>query len=135
MFDEKSILSELRFRAVRSSGPGGQHVNKTSTKVELTFDIAQSRFLSEQQKDRLKITLKNRLSKLSILTLHCGHSRSQHKNKSIVIQRFLDLIRISLTEQKDRRLTKVPKAEIKKRLYNKRKISEKKSRRKPPGIE
>ena len=135
MFDEKSILSELRFRAIRSSGAGGQHVNKTSSKVELTFDLEQSQCLSEKQKNRLKTTLRNRLSKLGILILQCDASRSQHKNKTIIIQRFLDLITTNLTEQKDRRPTKVPKAVIRKRLDNKRKISEKKSSRKPPEID
>lgn len=135
MFDEKSILSELSFRAIRSSGPGGQHVNKTSSKVELTFDLEQSQCLSEKQKNRLKTTLRNRLSKLGILILQCDASRSQHKNKTIIIQRFLDLITTNLTEQKDRRPTKVPKAVIRKRLDNKRKISEKKSSRKPPEID
>lgn len=135
MFDEKSILSELSFRAIRSSGPGGQHVNKTSSKVELTFDLEQSQCLSEKQKNRLKTTLRNRLSKLGVLILQCDASRSQHKNKTIIIQRFLDLITTNLTEQKDRRPTKVPKAVIRKRLDNKRKISEKKSSRKPPEID
>ena len=134
MFDEKLILSELRFKAIRSSGSGGQHVNKTSSKVELTFDLEQSQFLSEIQKELLKTTLKNRLTKLGVLILQCGESRSQHKNKSTVIQRFLDLITTNLIEQKDRRATKVPKAVVRKRLHNKRKISEKKSTRKPPEI-
>ncbi len=134
MFDEKSILSELSFRAIRSSGAGGQHVNKTSSKVELIFDLEQSQCLSEKQKDRLKRTLRNRLSKAGLLILHCGESRSQHANKSFVIKRFLDLITTNLIEQKDRRPTKVPKAVIRKRLDNKRKISEKKFLRKPPKI-
>lgn len=135
MFDEKSILSELKFRAIRSSGAGGQHVNKTSSKVELTFDLEQSQCLSEKQKDRLKRTLRNRLSKSGVLILHCGESRSQHTNKSIVIQRFLDLIGTNLIEQKERRSTKIPRSVVRKRQNDKRRISEKKSTRKPPEID
>lgn len=135
MVDEKSILSELRFRAIRSSGAGGQHVNKTSSKVELTFDLEQSQCLSEIQKELLKTTLKNRLTKLGVLILQCGESRSQHKNKSTVIQRFLDLVTTNLIEQKDRRPTKIPRSVVKKRQSNKRRISEKKSTRKPPEID
>ena len=90
MFDEKAILSELSFKFIRSSGAGGQHVNKTSSKVELTFDLENSQFLSFDQKERLKINLKTRLTKEIVLILQCGESRSQHKNKSIIINRFLD---------------------------------------------
>jgi len=135
MFDEAAIVSELTFKAIRSSGAGGQHVNKTASKVELTFNLEASEVLNAEQKDLLKINLSTRLTKTWVLIMQCGESRSQHKNKSIVINRFLDLIKVSLIEDKDRIPTKIPKAVIQKRLTNKRKNAEKKANRKPPELD
>lgn len=135
MFDEQAIRNELTFKAIRSSGAGGQHVNKTASKVELTFDLESSEVLSEEQKELLKINLESRLTKASVLILQCGESRSQHKNKAIVIDRFLEIIRTHLIEDKERIPTKIPRAVKKKRLANKKKKSEKKSNRKPPKID
>lgn len=135
MFDEQAILNELTFKAIRSSGAGGQHVNKTASKVELTFDFESSKALSEAQKELLKTNLETRLTKTFVLIMQCGESRSQHKNKAIVISRFLELIKTNLIEDKERIQTKTPRAIVKKRLINKRKNSEKKSNRKPPEID
>ncbi|OUR98269.1 aminoacyl-tRNA hydrolase [Flavobacteriales bacterium 33_180_T64] len=135
MFDEQAILKELIFKAIRSSGAGGQHVNKTASKVELTFDLENSQYLARAQKELLKKTIQTRLTKESVLILQCGESRSQHKNKSIVIKRFLDLIRDNLIEEKERIPTKTPRSVVKKRLTNKRKTSEKKTNRKPPQVD
>jgi ribosome-associated protein len=135
MFDENAILSELNFKAIRSSGAGGQHVNKTSSKVELTFNLDNSQFLTDNQKELLKTNLKTRLTKEDVLILQCGESRSQHKNKAIIIKRFLDLIKENLIEEKDRIPTKIPRAVVRKRLTNKRKNSEKKANRKPPEVD
>jgi ribosome-associated protein len=135
MFDEQAILNELSFKAIRSSGAGGQHVNKTASKVELTFDLEASEVLSDLQKVLLKTNLESRLTKTFILIMQCGESRSQHQNKSIIISRFLELIKTNLIEDKERIPTKTPKAVVRKRLANKRKISEKKSNRKPPQID
>lgn len=135
MFDEQAILNELSFKAIRSSGSGGQHVNKTASKVELTFNVEASEVLSQDQKELLKTNLESRLSKAFILILQCGESRSQHKNKTTVINRFLELIKTNLIEEKERIPTKIPKAVVRKRLSNKRKVSEKKSNRKPPQID
>lgn len=135
MFDEDAILKELTFKAVRSSGAGGQHVNKTASKVELTFDLQNSQVLDDAQKDLLATNLKSRLSKENILILQCGESRSQHKNKAIVVKRFLELLKTNLVEEKERIPTKTPRAVKKKRLTNKRKTAEKKANRKPPEID
>lgn len=135
MFDEQAIVNELTFKAIRSSGAGGQHVNKTASKVELTFHLETSNALSEEQKERLKIGLETKLTKTFALILQCGESRSQHKNKAIVINRFLDLIKSNLIEDKERIPTKTPRAVIKKRLANKRRNSEKKANRKPPELD
>lgn len=135
MFDEQLIVKELNFKAIRSSGSGGQHVNKTSSKVELQFDLLNSTALSNEQKELLLKKLTPRLTKNAELILQCGDSRSQHKNKAIIINRFLQLIRSNLIEDKERIPTKIPKAVIKKRLSDKRKASEKKANRKPPKID
>ncbi|TXD83694.1 aminoacyl-tRNA hydrolase [Subsaximicrobium wynnwilliamsii] len=132
MFDEQAILSELQFKAVRSSGAGGQHVNKTASKVELTFDLENSQFLSEHQKMLLKKNLQSRLTNNIVLMMQCGESRSQHQNKSIIIKRFLDLLKDNLVEEKERIPTKTPKRAKRRRLKNKRIKSEKKANRKPP---
>lgn len=135
MYDKDALLNELNFKAIRSSGSGGQHVNKVASKVELSFDLANSLVFSEHQKDRLVIKLQNRLTKEGILILQCGESRSQHKNKEIVIKRIFSLIDAALIIPKKRIKTKIPKSVIKKRLKNKRNLSEKKANRKKPDID
>lgn len=135
MFDEDAILQELTFKAVRSSGSGGQHVNKVSSKIELTFNLLESLVFSEEQKERFLIKLQNRLTKEGVLLLQCGETRSQHKNKEIVIKRFLELIKDALKVPKKRRPTRVPKSVIKKRLKSKRKHSEKKANRQKPDLD
>ncbi len=134
MFDDAALILELNFKAIRSSGAGGQHVNKTASKVELSFDLENSQALSFEQKETLKTGLQSRLSKAHVLMLQCGESRSQHRNKSIVIKRFLELLRTELAEDKERIPTKIPRAAKRRRLKNKRVRSEKKANRKPPEI-
>ena len=134
MFYEEAILHELTFKAIRSSGSGGQHVNKVSSKVELTFNLSESLLFDDDQKERLLSKLQHRLTKEGVLILQCGESRSQHKNKEIIIKRFLVLIKDALKVPKKRKLTKVPKSVIKKRLKSKRKQSEKKVNRQKPDL-
>lgn len=135
MFDENAILSELKFKAIRSSGSGGQHVNKTASKVELTFNIMISEVLSEAQKALLLTNLNSRLTKDAILIMQCGESRSQFRNKAIIIKRFLELLKTGLVEEKARIPTKTPIGVKRKRLDDKRKNSEKKANRKPPQVD
>ena len=135
MFDKERLLQELIFKAVRSSGAGGQHVNKVSSKVELAFNIFESLVLTETQKTRLITKLQHRLTKENILILQCDESRSQHKNKELIIKRFLELISTGLIVPKKRIATKTPKAVIRKRLKSKRKQSDKKVNRKKPDID
>lgn len=130
-----TLISELTFKAVRSSGAGGQNVNKVASKVELYFDLNNSAALDEAQKDLLLQTLKTKLTKEQILILQCEESRSQHKNKAIVIERFLELIKSGLIKPKKRKATKIPKSAIKKRLKAKRDQSDKKAFRKPPPVD
>ena len=135
MFDKVTILQELAFKGIRSSGAGGQHVNKVSSKIELTFNLAESVVFNEVQKERLLGKLQHRLTKEGVLILQCGESRSQNKNKEIIIKRFLTFIKDSLKVPKKRKPTKVPKSVIKKRLKSKRKRSEKKTNRKKPNLD
>lgn len=134
MFDEALIITELSFKAVRSSGAGGQHVNKTSSKVVLNWDLTNSQVFSEIQKERLFKKLNNRLTTEGVLILSSEDSRSQHKNKDLVIKRFIEIIKQGLIIPKKRRPTKVPKAVKLKRLSNKKKNADKKANRKPPEI-
>ena len=135
MFNEKQLIDELNFKAIRSSGAGGQHVNKVSSKIELIFNLDDSRVFNDEKKGHLKSKLKSRLTKGNMLMLQCGESRSQHKNKKIVIQRFLEIIKEALIIQKKRRPTKVPRSVKIKRLKSKRFNSEKKTNRKRPNLD
>lgn len=128
--DAESILKELKFKAIRSSGAGGQHVNKVSSKVELTFNISNSNAFTEEEKELLYKNLATKLTKENVLILFCDETRSQHKNKEIVIQRFFELIKNGLKKPKTRKATKPSKASVKKRLENKKRASEKKQNRK-----
>jgi len=130
--ETEKILSELSFKAVRSSGAGGQNVNKVSSKVVLSFDVPNSKSLTEEEKELVYNKLSARLTSENILILNCDEDRSQLKNKDIVIKRFLDIITKSLVIPKPRKATKVPKSVIKKRLKDKKNLSDiKQSRRKP----
>jgi ribosome-associated protein len=133
--DAENLISELTFKAVRSSGSGGQHVNKVATKVVLSFDILNSSHLSEDEKIKLLSFLSNRINKSGILVLSSDQNRSQLKNKIDVTKRFLNLIELGLKQEKERKQTKIPKSAKRKRLEIKRKISEKKANRKPPKLD
>jgi ribosome-associated protein len=130
--ESNTIISELHFKAVRSSGAGGQNVNKVSSKVVLSFDLKNSKVLSEEEKLRLETKLSSRLTSDLILILNCDENRSQIKNKAIVIKRFLDIITNGLHISKIRKATKIPKSVIRKRIKDKMSVSDiKKNRRKP----
>ena len=130
--DAETILNELQFKAVRSSGPGGQHVNKTASKVILSFHLNASNGLSDSEKERLLSKLKSRISADGFLNLQSSATRSQHKNKAKVIQRFLRLIEDTLKSPKQRKRTKPSKASVEKRLQTKKANALKKANRKPP---
>src|SRR5690606_25432879 len=102
MFDKDALLNELTFKATRSSGAGGQHVNKVSSKVELIYNLEMSSVFNEDQKERLQNKFQNRLTKEGVFILQCDESRSQHKNKELVIKRFLELIEKNLIVPKKR---------------------------------
>ena len=130
--EKGKIISELNFKAVRSSGSGGQNVNKVASKVVLTFDVDNSEALSNEEKQILKSKLASRLTVDFVLILNCDEDRSQLKNKEIVIKRFLEIIKKGLIIPKIRKATKIPKSVIRKRIKDKKNVSEiKKTRRKP----
>ncbi len=132
--DKEKIISELNFKAVRSSGAGGQNVNKVSSKVVLSFDLVNSQSLSEEEKERSQRKLKSKLTLDGILILNCDEDRSQLKNKEIVTKRFLEMIEKSLVIPKERKATKIPKSVIEKRLKDKSSTSEIKQNRKKPEL-
>jgi ribosome-associated protein len=127
--------SELTFSTARSSGPGGQNVNKVSTKVVLHFDIENSSALTDEQKGLLTIRLQNRVSKSGILTLACQSTRSQFDNKKEVVDRFSKLISAALRKQPPRKKTRVPAGAVKKRIKSKTIHGRKKSERSKISIE
>ena len=130
--DQHQIETELEFKAVRSSGPGGQHANKTSTKVELSFHVENSNGLSEAEKGRIRRKLENRINREGFLKMSSEDSRSQNSNREIVIYNFLELIKSALKRQKPRKKTKPTRASKLKRLHSKKKRSEIKANRKDP---
>ncbi|MFK5880454.1 MAG: alternative ribosome rescue aminoacyl-tRNA hydrolase ArfB [Flavobacteriaceae bacterium] len=131
----ENILKELNFKATRSSGAGGQHVNKVSSKIVLFFNIDNSESLTDDEKELLLKNLKTKLTKENILILNCDESRSQHKNKEIAIARFLKIITEGLKVQKPRKATRIPRSVIRKRLESKKKLAFKKANRKKPDLD
>ena len=130
--DKEIIKQELVYKAVRSGGAGGQHVNKVSTKVQITFDIVNSYGLNEDEKERLLQKLNSQLSKAGVLLLSADDSRSQFKNRTIVSKRLFEILTNALEVQKKRKKSKPSKAAIEKRLKEKKKASKKKMNREKP---
>ncbi|MCC4211711.1 alternative ribosome rescue aminoacyl-tRNA hydrolase ArfB [Leeuwenhoekiella parthenopeia] len=131
----KEILqSECEFKAVRSSGPGGQHVNKTSTKVMLHWDLEASAVFTEEQKERLGQRLASKLTTENQLVLSYDQSRSQHKNKEEVFKNLVQLLEKALVIPKKRKKTRPTLASKKRRLESKKQNAQKKANRKPPDL-
>jgi ribosome-associated protein len=111
---------ELRFTASRSSGPGGQHVNKVSSRVTLRFDLWDSPSLTDAQKRRIARKLATRITKEGLLMLHAQRHRSQAANRALLIERFADLLREALRRRRTRRKTRPTEAAVRRRLEQKR---------------
>ncbi len=113
-------LAELRYRTTRSSGPGGQHVNKSETQVELSFDVAHSPSLTEAQRQRILIKLKNLIDQDGVLHLAAQAERSQLRNREIVTARFQEIVAAALRIPKKRRPTRPTAASKTRRLESKK---------------
>lgn len=135
ILNDEALIKEVTFKGIRSSGSGGQHVNKVASKIELSFNIAASSALNDNQKERLFSKLKSRLTKDQTLIMQCGESRSQHRNKALIIQRFLNLIAENLKVSKKRKASRVPRSVKLKRLNSKRINAQKKVSRKKPNLD
>jgi len=117
---DRDFSSELVFQATRSSGPGGQNVNKVSSKVELRFNLWSSAMLDEHEKAIVAEKLANKINKEGELVLVAQTDRSQLKNKEKVIEKFYHLLEKALMPPKKRYKTKPTKASVEKRLESKR---------------
>lgn len=132
---KRDFIKEIVFQTSRSSGKGGQHVNKVETKVELRFNIKNSDLLNEEEKGRLLNNLSNRINKEGVLILSSDAKRSQLANKKSVIIRFNELIEEGLKVPKERIPIKPSKKLKEKRLRDKRIQSKKKMLRKKDASE
>jgi ribosome-associated protein len=130
--DKALLISEVTFKAVRSSGAGGQNVNKVASKVILSFDLVLSKALSEHEKALLQIKLASKLSQENILSITSQEERSQLKNKEIAIKKFLKILENGLKIDKPRKETKIPRGIKEKRLNAKKVMSVLKQNRKKP---
>ena len=133
--DLRIPLSELQYRASRSGGPGGQHVNTSSTRVEVTWDVAGSPSLSPEQRSRLLHQLATRLDTTGRLRLVSSGTRSQSRNKDDVVERLRSTVAAALVVRKKRKATKPSRAAQAARLEAKRKRATTKRQRQPPGSE
>lgn len=122
----EDLKSELIFKAVRSGGKGGQNVNKVSTKVEIYFDVKNSKFLDDIEKSKILSKLKNRIDSEGTLKISSQSERSQILNKNLAIKKFVELINDSLKEKKKRIKTKPTLLSKTSKLKSKKIISEKK---------
>ena len=113
-------MSEIIFRFIRSSGPGGQHVNTSATRVELLFDVKQSPSLNDTERQRLLISLRNLIDQKGVLHLESQSTRSQLQNRRDVIQRFQTLLRQALKPRRTRKATRPTAAARKARLNAKK---------------
>ena len=132
--NKEKLLTEISFKAVRSSGAGGQNVNKVSSKVVLTFDLNNSLALDYEEKVLILDKLSNRLTSENILILNCDEDRSQLKNKTIITKRFLEILKTALHVPKERKETKIPRSVVEKRIQDKKVNSETKENRRKPDL-
>lgn len=126
-------LAELDYRATRSGGPGGQHVNTSSTRIEVRWDVRSSPTLTEEQRARLIERLANRLDGEGRLRVVASESRSQLRNREAANERLRELVASALAVRKPRRRTKPTRAAKAARLEAKRRRSALKRDRRPPG--
>jgi ribosome-associated protein len=123
--------AELSFRATRSGGPGGQHVNQTSTRVEVRWQVTTSPSLTEAQRERLLEKLSSRIDSRGYIRVVAEERRSQLRNREAAVARLNELVQAALKKPKPRKKTKPPASANRKRLDEKRQRSIQKQQRKP----
>ena len=126
---ERDFSKEFLFSTSRSGGAGGQHVNKVETKVELRFNVSDSKILSDEEKQIILNKLKNQINSKNELVLTSQTERSQLRNKQQVISKLYTLVKWALRKDKKRVPTKPSKAAVRRRLETKQKHSKKKALR------
>ncbi len=124
--------SEIQLEFVRSSGPGGQNVNKTSSKAQLRWRVGDSQAFTEEQKAAIRAYAGNRLNNEDEIVLAAQAERSQVQNREEVIRRLQELVTDALAPKKERKATRVSRSQKEQRLSEKRRIGEKKQQRKLP---
>ncbi len=120
---------ELLFRATRSGGPGGQHVNTSSTRAEVSWNVKASAAITDDVRERLLLRLASRLGNEGVLRVASSQSRSQLQNRGRAERRLAELVAAALAVPKARRKTRVPRAATEERLRSKKLRAEKKQRR------
>ncbi len=133
-YRKEKLMTEVQVSASRSGGPGGQNVNKVSTKIELRFPVDSSAELTDNEKKLIFSKLKNRINNDGELLVTSTTERSQWKNREKAEKKFIELLEKALTVQKRRKKTQPTAASKHKRVENKKKQAQKKALRKPPGL-
>jgi len=121
--------SEILVEYARSSGPGGQNVNKRDTKAVARWKVGASASFTDVEKARIRSFAANRLNAEDEIVVHAEDERSQSRNRDIAVARMRDIVRAALAPRKPRRATKPTRASKERRLESKRRQGEKKSRR------
>jgi ribosome-associated protein len=129
---KEKLLTEVQVSASRSGGPGGQNVNKVSTKIEIRFSVQASEALNEAEKQLLSHKAKNRINLEGELIITSATERSQWRNREKAEKKFLDIIEKALTVPRRRKQTKPTAASRQKRIETKKQTAQKKELRKPP---
>ena len=126
---------ELVFRASRAGGPGGQHVNTSSTRVELLWNVRRSRVLTEDERDRVAARLASRLDAEGTLRIVSSEHRSQARNREAAVERLAEVVRKALHVPRSRRKTRPTKSSVEKRIQEKKQLSSKKRERRRRDFE
>ncbi len=128
-------VEEIEFRASRAGGPGGQHVNRRSTRVEARWNVRASPAVNEEERARILQRLSGRISKDGVLRVVAYKERSQARNKELAAARLQELVRDALRVEKRRRKTRPPKSAEEQRLRGKQRRKKIKELRKPPPVD